>query len=183
MAALSSEAAAWVGSRSQFPACRESRFRMPQRESAPARQHASALSDRDRLRGIWTASASLVALAGVAVVLAGCAGSSSLTVANISGVSRSGRHVSPPKPGGSGVLFAGVAPSPAQRAANEVAALLFSRCMRAHGVPNYPDPAASSGYGIGFGFGSAGIDPAAPLFRVAQRKCISILIRRRSGPG
>jgi hypothetical protein len=123
-------------------------------------------------------------LVGVAILVAGCAGSSTLTVANIASAnSRTSRHLSKPKSGGNGVLFGGVAESPAQRAANEVSSLLFSRCMRAHGVPNFPDPAAASPGGFGFGIGGSNIDPAAPLFQVAQRRCISILIHRRVGVG
>ena len=158
---------------------------MPQRESGPAREPAAALRVRDRLRGVWSRSVSLVMLAGVAILVAGCAGGSSLTVANISSASRTSRHVSSRKAGVNGALFAGGAVSPAQRAANEVSGLLFSRCMRAHGVPNYPDPQAASpgGFGFGLGGGSSNIDPAAPLFRVAERTCVSILIRRHFGAG
>jgi hypothetical protein len=50
--------------------------------------------------------------------------------------------------------------------------------MRAHGVPNFPDPPGSGG-GYGLIFGSSGIDPAAPLFRVAQRSCIAIITHQR----
>jgi len=156
---------------------------MAQRESGPAREGAGALRDRDRVRGVWSGSVFLVMLVGVAILVAGCAGGSTLTVANIGSVSRTSRHVSSPKSGVNGALFAGVAESPAQRAANEVSSLLFSRCMRAHGVPNFPDPAAASPGGFGFGIGGSNIDPAAPLFQVAQRRCISILIHRRVGVG
>jgi hypothetical protein len=118
-------------------------------------------------------------VAGVAVLLAGCGGGSSLGVASITGSSRSVRHASPSRLGGGGIVrFVGAAPSPAQRASAEVSGLLFSRCMRAHGVPNFPDPPAASGGGFGFVFGSGGLDPAAPLFRTAQRICFSYLTRR-----
>ena len=44
----------------------------------------------------------------------------------------------------------------------------FAACMRAHGVPNFPDP---NGQGaIQFGPGS-GIDPDSPKFRAAQTAC------------
>jgi hypothetical protein len=87
-------------------------------------------------------------------------------------VSRSG--------GGGGVGFVGgAAPSPAQQAQAQVTQLKFSRCMRAHGVPNFPDPAPASGGGFGLIFGGSGIDPAAPLFRVAQRSCIAIITHQR----
>jgi hypothetical protein len=49
--------------------------------------------------------------------------------------------------------------------------------MRAHGVPNFPDPSATS-FGYGGIFGPGGIDPSAPLFRVAQRACQAVFTRR-----
>ena len=123
----------------------------------------------------------LVALAGVAVLVAGCGGGSGLTVASIPGGGTTGRHVPSSRSSGvgGGVEFVGGAPSPAQRAGAEVVQLKFSRCMRSHGVPNFPDPPPASGGGFGFVFGGSGIDPAAPLFRLAQRSCISLLTRQR----
>ena len=141
---------------------------------------ADVVRARHYLRG---GSHTLAALVGAAVLIAGCGGGSSLGVASISGSSRSGRHLSSSRPSGGGVGLLGVAASPAQRAANGVAALLFSRCMRSHGVPDFPDPRAASGGAIGFTFGAGGLDPAAPLFREAQQRCISLLIRRRAGAG
>jgi hypothetical protein len=91
-----------------------------------------------------------------------------------------GRHLSSPRSGGlGGARFVGNAPSPTQQAGAEVAQLTFSRCMRAHGVPNFPDPPPPSGGGFGFIYGGNGIDYASPLFRLAQRSCISVLTRRR----
>jgi hypothetical protein len=130
-----------------------------------------------RSRGGRGSLAALVVLAGVATLVAGCGGGSSLGVASITGSTRSVRHASSSRLSGPGVRFFGGAPSSAQRASAEVSGLLFSRCMRSHGVPNYPDPPATSG-GLGFAFGSGGLDPAAPLFRAAQRVCFSILTRR-----
>jgi hypothetical protein len=46
--------------------------------------------------------------------------------------------------------------------------LQFSRCMRSHGVPNFPDP--SSGGGIQITPGS-GRDPRSPAFQAAQKAC------------
>jgi hypothetical protein len=51
---------------------------------------------------------------------------------------------------------------------NFTKALKYSACMRAHGVPNFPDP-SSSGV-IQFG-SSSGINPASPQFRRAQASC------------
>ncbi len=46
--------------------------------------------------------------------------------------------------------------------------LNFAKCMRSHGVPNFPDP--SSGGGIQISNGS-GINPASPSFQSAQKDC------------
>ncbi len=144
---------------------------------------ADTVTDRDRLRRGSGALAALVALVGVVVLIAGCGGSSGLTVASIAGASTPGRHVSSSRSfggGGGAVRFVGGAPSPAQRAGAQVTQLKFSRCMRSHGVPNFPDPPSASGGGFGFVFGgNGGIDFGAPLFRVAQRSCISILTHQR----
>ena len=60
---------------------------------------------------------------------------------------------------------------PAAQAKALKAALKFSACMRAHGVPNFPDPQTSGG-GITLGFKrGSGIDPQSPQFKAAQRAC------------
>ena len=81
------------------------------------------------------------------------------------------RSLAPPK----------LAPSPALRAKMQEDALKFSRCMRAHGVPNFPEPNFSGGavrLRLKAG-GANGIDPASPQFRAAQKACQSIA----PGPG
>lgn len=45
-------------------------------------------------------------------------------------------------------------------------ALEFSNCMRAHGVPNFPDPSAGGGLEL-----PAGINPQSPSFQSAQKAC------------
>jgi hypothetical protein len=50
-------------------------------------------------------------------------------------------------------------------------ALAFAKCMRANGVPNFPDPTAGGG-GL---FSMAGLNPAAPAFEAAQTKCHTLL--------
>jgi hypothetical protein len=50
-------------------------------------------------------------------------------------------------------------------------ALAFAECMRASGVPNFPDPQP----GGGLLFNAAGVNPAAPAVRAAQAKCHKLL--------
>ena len=48
----------------------------------------------------------------------------------------------------------------------------FSRCMRSHGVPNFPDPDSDGGIEVG---PNAGIDPDSPTFKAAERECQELL--------
>ena len=59
--------------------------------------------------------------------------------------------------------------------------LNFARCMRAHEVPNFPDPA---GNGVSFDLNRAGINPSSPAFKAAQNACNRLLPVKRppSGP-
>ncbi len=49
--------------------------------------------------------------------------------------------------------------------------LAFAECMRANGVPNFPDPNP----GRGLLFGLAGVDTSAPAFTAAQTKCQKLM--------
>jgi hypothetical protein len=55
----------------------------------------------------------------------------------------------------------------------------YAQCMRAHGVPNFPDPHTTSG-GIGvpsgftFDLSGSGIDGKSPQYRAAARACQSL---------
>jgi hypothetical protein len=72
----------------------------------------------------------------------------------------------------------GGVPSPQQQAKAAEGALAFSRCMRSHGVPNFPSPNISGGrISLKLGNG-AGLNPSSPQFQAAQRACQSNL-----GPG
>jgi hypothetical protein len=59
-------------------------------------------------------------------------------------------------------------PPPRIRAHQLRQELAFARCMRAHAVPNFPDPPSSSGGQDGL---PAGINPQSPAFRTAAREC------------
>jgi len=57
-------------------------------------------------------------------------------------------------------------------------ALAYSRCMRSHGVPDFPDPKVSSnsgGTGVSMGVGTRGdLNPRNPAFKDASRACRSL---------
>jgi hypothetical protein len=78
-----------------------------------------------------------------------------------------------------------VAPSPAQQAKMQEGALNFSKCMRSHGVPSFPDPEFHSGGGVGIRIRgkSSGIDPNSSQFRAAQKACQSDLPRPPGAKG
>ncbi len=82
----------------------------------------------------------------------------------------------------------GKPPSPAEQAKMQQKALLFSQCMRTHGVPNFPDPEFShSGGGVGIriggkGGGPGGIDPNSPQFQAAQKACQSLGLGPKGAP-
>ena len=67
-------------------------------------------------------------------------------------------------------------PTAAQTAQARSEALAMARCMRTHGVPNFPDPQFSTGPngGIGVRIGGAGINPSSPGFQTAAKECGSI---------
>jgi hypothetical protein len=68
--------------------------------------------------------------------------------------------------------------SSAESASNPSTQLLtFSKCMRSHGLPSFPDP---NGQGIHIGPGS-GINPSSPAFRAARSVCGKLL--PGGGPG
>jgi hypothetical protein len=76
-------------------------------------------------------------------------------------------------------LLPGQNPAAVQAQAGTLA-LRFSRCMRAHGIPNFPDPSVKTSGGsvsvtIRMKAGSGGIDPHSPQFQAAQQACSSIL--------
>lgn len=62
--------------------------------------------------------------------------------------------------------------SPQQTAAMQAHALKFSQCMRAHGVPNFPDPKfEGGGVRMSLHAGPGGIDPRSSQFQAAQKAC------------
>jgi hypothetical protein len=57
--------------------------------------------------------------------------------------------------------------------------LAFAKCMRANGVPSFPDPNP----GRGALFSLNGINPSAPAFKQAQAKCQKLMGGGPPGPG
>jgi hypothetical protein len=66
----------------------------------------------------------------------------------------------------------GSAQTPAQRAQAVAAAFRFSQCMRAHGVPNFPNPNSQGAFTSG---SSSAIDPNAAAFQRAQKTCSPLI--------
>jgi len=66
---------------------------------------------------------------------------------------------------------AGKGPSPAQQQRMRAAALGFAKCMRAHGVPGYPDPTFGPGGTVSQGLDARAIHPRSPIFQAAQKTC------------
>jgi hypothetical protein len=62
--------------------------------------------------------------------------------------------------------------NPQQQAKALETMLKFSACMRAHGVPKFPDPQTQGGGGIMMRIGkNMGVDPRSPQFQAAQKTC------------
>jgi hypothetical protein len=76
-------------------------------------------------------------------------------------------------------------PTAAQTAKAKSQALAMSRCMRSHGVPNFPDPQFENapGGGVGIRLGGAGINMSSPAFQAAQKACGSIFGGAREKTG
>jgi len=72
-------------------------------------------------------------------------------------------------------LPGGGQPSPQQAAKAQQQMLKFSACMRAHGLPDFPDPTVSGGR-VGLritGGPGSDLDPNSPTFQAAQKACQS----------
>jgi hypothetical protein len=62
-------------------------------------------------------------------------------------------------------------PSPQAQARRRASDLNFAKCMRSHGVPNYPDPKVFSGQDGNQEVYLPGINPYAPAFQAAAQTC------------
>jgi hypothetical protein len=105
----------------------------------------------------------LIALAGLAVTAAGCGGKPATP-----GVARIGTNVTT-------TTASSTQSGGPSRGSKEEDIRRFSVCMRANGVPNFPDP-QSTGRGMSLSIDSSrGIDPNAPRFKAAQKTCEKLL--------
>ena len=109
-------------------------------------------------------SAALLSVAALAV--AGCGGSSSPGVAHLSSTNSASHATSE-----------GAGASPESPASLQQAMVAYAKCMRASGVPNFPDPNAGGGFVL---HARAGIINS-PSFKAAQAKCRNLL--PDGGPG
>jgi hypothetical protein len=103
-------------------------------------------------------------LLSVTLALAGCGGGSSSP-----GIA----HLSPAKGAGS-TSSEGSGSSPESPTSFQQKEIVFAKCMRAHGVPNFPDP-SGGGFAVRGGF-----DPQSPAVNAARAKCQQLL---PPGPG
>jgi hypothetical protein len=63
------------------------------------------------------------------------------------------------------------AASPAQQAQQHARGLKFAKCMRTHGVPNFPDPQVVSSQGGNQEVRLRGINTQSPAFQTAAKAC------------
>jgi hypothetical protein len=102
-----------------------------------------------------------------AVLLAGCGGAKAPSVARVATTTTSTRAA------GSTTAPVGTAGSGSSSGQTpEQNALKYARCMRANGVPNFPDPNANGGFTFAPG---SGIDLSSPAYKAAQTKCEKLM--------
>jgi hypothetical protein len=139
---------------------------------------ANPVTERRRA-GAPRVAATVAAAAAAVVLIAACGGGGSNPgVANV-GNSRTSTSQSSSTPSSSGVPALGGGAPPTTSGGGQSSSLSiaggsrqselkYSACMRADGVPSFPDP---NGQGV-IQFGSSdGIDPRSAAFQKAQQKC------------
>ena len=115
--------------------------------------------------------------AAAAIALAGCGGGSkSPAIASVATTTTS--NSAPSSTNAAGGAASSGSTRPGAGAAD--APLAYSRCMRSHGVPNFPDPNPGGGFTFQAG---AGINPSSPVFKAAQAKCQKLMGGGPPGPG
>lgn len=84
-------------------------------------------------------------------------------------------------PSGPGVPSLGSPSSAGTSGSKRGSALAYSRCMRAHGIADYPDPNANGEIQINIGPGSD-MDPNNPRFKAAETACKPLLPQQGQPP-
>ena len=132
---------------------------------------AQRTNDRNR-----AATASLTAaLVALGVLVTGCGGNSPT-----GGVASLSSHAA--KTSTTSSTTAGASGGSGSSASPESQAVAYSACMRAHGVPNFPDPKISThGNGVSVAIGVTPAITGNPHFKSAQRACNKLL--PGGGPG
>ncbi len=133
-------------------------------------------NDRSRAPGGLPRAASLTAaLVTLGVLVAGCGGTSPTgSVASLSSHASKTSTTSSTAAGSSG--GSGSSSSPGSQA------VAYSACVRAHGVPNFPDPKITThGNGVSVAIGINPSISSNPHFKSAQQACIKLL--PGGGPG
>ena len=133
------------------------------RSTSSHKKHAEQMPrgarERRSLGAKWATA--VAALVGVAVLGAGCGGSNGPGVAGSS--SNKGNHTSASTSSPGGMMTQAVA---------------YARCMRSHGVSDFPDPTPSQGGGVAFqisGGSGSDLNHNNPRFRAADHACRSLL--------
>jgi len=109
---------------------------------------------------------------GVIVLPAGSGGSQNLNSAQAQSADRACRHL---LPNGGRI-------SQAQQQQDLSQMLKYARCMRSHGLPNFPDPTTAGG-GVSLNLRGSGIDKRSPQLQSAQKACQSQMPGRPGGAG
>jgi hypothetical protein len=110
---------------------------------------------------------SVVVLASVALLVAGCGGSSSPGVA----------HLSSSTSGSSAANGAGKSSTPESGASTQQKMVAYSQCMRSHGVPEFPEPTEGRLliHGSNHNGHATGVNPQSSQFQAAQKLCGKLL--------
>jgi len=117
----------------------------------------------------------VLALTAVALLAAGCGGGgASPSVASLgsSATTTTQSDAAPSGSAGGGSANSSSSGGGASLTMKKQNGAKFAACMRAHGVPNLPDPSKDGSVTIGSGWG---IDPNSPKFGSAQGTCGKLL--------
>jgi hypothetical protein len=114
-----------------------------------------------------TAYFGVAMLASVGLLASGCGGSKSPSVASVATTTSRGATPSTNATGGG----AGSDAAPSQTQLQQDL-LKYAHCMRANGVPKFPDPSPGGGFFFQQG---TGVDPSSPAFQAARAKCQKLM--------